>query len=96
MKASVVDFLQVDGDTSTNDTVIALASGLSGSHRISSLDCDEAMQLQACLDGVSLRQLFLWLIFGARLEILTINSMLCNMHRLLSFTQSLKLHNLYR
>ncbi|KAI6675034.1 hypothetical protein NL676_002940 [Syzygium grande] len=45
-------FVMVDGDTSTNDTVIALASGLSGSHRISSLDCDEAMQLQACLDGV--------------------------------------------
>lgn len=44
--------ITVDGDTSTNDTVLALASGLSGSNRISSLDSDEAMQLQACLDGV--------------------------------------------
>ena len=44
--------MQVDGDTSTNDTVIALASGLSGSPRISSLQSDEARQLQACLDAV--------------------------------------------
>ena len=46
--------LQVDGDTSTNDTVIALASGLSGLGCISSLDSDEAIQLQACLDAVKL------------------------------------------
>jgi len=45
---------QVDGDTSTNDTVIALASGLSGSIRIASIDSYEAMQLQECLDAVSL------------------------------------------
>ncbi|KAK4747347.1 hypothetical protein SAY87_026384 [Trapa incisa] len=44
--------ITVDGDTSTNDTVIALASGLSGSTRISSLDSDEGRQLQTCLDGV--------------------------------------------
>lgn len=44
--------LQVDGDTSTNDTVIALASGLSESTLISSLKSQEAMQLQACLDVV--------------------------------------------
>ncbi|XP_058767222.1 arginine biosynthesis bifunctional protein ArgJ, chloroplastic [Vicia villosa] len=44
--------ITVDGDTSTNDTVIALASGLSGLSRISSLDSDEAIQLQACLDAV--------------------------------------------
>ncbi|KAF4393416.1 hypothetical protein F8388_023220 [Cannabis sativa] len=44
--------ITVDGDTSTNDTVVALASGLSGSPRISSLESDEAMQLQACLDAV--------------------------------------------
>ncbi|XP_031374737.1 arginine biosynthesis bifunctional protein ArgJ, chloroplastic [Punica granatum] len=43
--------ITVDGDTSTNDTVIALASGLSGSV-ISSLDSDEGRQLQSCLDGV--------------------------------------------
>ncbi|KAK9154254.1 hypothetical protein Sjap_001734 [Stephania japonica] len=44
--------ITVDGDTSTNDTVIALASGLSGSTRISSLDSYEARELQACLDAV--------------------------------------------
>ncbi|WVY99268.1 hypothetical protein V8G54_031419 [Vigna mungo] len=44
--------ITVDGDTSTNDTVIALASGLSGLGCISSLDSDEAIQLQACLDAV--------------------------------------------
>jgi glutamate N-acetyltransferase/amino-acid N-acetyltransferase len=45
---------QVDGDTSTNDTVIALASGLSGSTRIASINSYEALQLQECLDVVSL------------------------------------------
>ncbi|CAK8565267.1 unnamed protein product [Lathyrus sativus] len=44
--------LQVDGDTSTNDTVIALASGMSGLSHISSLESYEAIQLQACLDAV--------------------------------------------
>ncbi|XP_024037197.1 arginine biosynthesis bifunctional protein ArgJ, chloroplastic isoform X2 [Citrus clementina] len=44
--------ITVDGDTSTNDTVIALASGLSRSSRLSSVDCNEAKQLQACLDAV--------------------------------------------
>lgn len=44
--------LQVDGDTSTNDTVIALASGLSGAARISNLNGPEASQLQLCLDAV--------------------------------------------
>ena len=49
----MVDLVQqVDGDTSTNDTVIALASGLSGSTRIASIDSYEALQLQACLDAV--------------------------------------------
>ncbi|CAI9269454.1 unnamed protein product [Lactuca saligna] len=42
----------VDGDTSTNDTIIALASGLSGSKRISSLHSSEGNQLQMCLDAV--------------------------------------------
>lgn len=45
--------LKVDGDTSTNDCVIALASGISGSTKISSLDSYGARQLQACLDAVS-------------------------------------------
>ncbi|KAK6943692.1 Arginine biosynthesis protein ArgJ [Dillenia turbinata] len=44
--------ITVDGDTSTNDTVFALASGLSGSSVISSLNSYEAKQLQACLDAV--------------------------------------------
>ncbi|XP_021906276.1 arginine biosynthesis bifunctional protein ArgJ, chloroplastic [Carica papaya] len=44
--------ITVDGDTSTNDTVIALASGLSGSPLIKSMNCYEATQLQACLDVV--------------------------------------------
>ena len=46
--------MQVDGDTSTNDTVIALSSGLSGSRSniISSLKSREAGQLQECLDVV--------------------------------------------
>ncbi|CAA6669363.1 unnamed protein product [Spirodela intermedia] len=44
--------ITVDGDTSTNDTVIALASGLSGSTKISSLEGSDAAQLQACLDAV--------------------------------------------
>lgn len=50
----ILFLLQVDGDTSTNDTVIALASGLSGLSCISSLNSDEATQLQAGLDAVSL------------------------------------------
>lgn len=44
--------ITVDGDTSTNDAVIALASGLSGSNKISSLNSSEAKQLQSCLDAV--------------------------------------------
>ncbi|KAE8099446.1 hypothetical protein FH972_017428 [Carpinus fangiana] len=44
--------ITVYGDTSTNDTVIALASGLSGSTRIASINSYEAMQLQECLDVV--------------------------------------------
>lgn len=49
---------QVDGDTSTNDTVIALASGLSGAPRISSLDTHEAKELQSSLDAVTFSFLF--------------------------------------
>lgn len=45
---------QVDGDTSTNDCVIALASGLSGANKISSLNNSDAEHLQACLDAVSI------------------------------------------
>ncbi|XP_072997927.1 arginine biosynthesis bifunctional protein ArgJ, chloroplastic isoform X2 [Typha latifolia] len=44
--------ITVDGDTSTNDCVIALASGLSGAAHISTLDSNEFLQLQACLDAV--------------------------------------------
>ncbi|GER54356.1 arginine biosynthesis bifunctional protein ArgJ [Striga asiatica] len=44
--------ITVDGDSSTNDCVIALASGLSGTNEISSLNNSEAKHLQACLDAV--------------------------------------------
>ncbi|XP_078435993.1 arginine biosynthesis protein ArgJ family [Wolffia australiana] len=44
--------ITVDGDTSTNDTVIALASGLSGANLISSLESSDGLQLQAGLDAV--------------------------------------------
>lgn len=44
--------ITVDGDTSTNDCVIALASGVSGLAEISAFDSNEALQLQACLDAV--------------------------------------------
>ncbi|KAK4478580.1 hypothetical protein RD792_014066 [Penstemon davidsonii] len=44
--------ITVDGDTSTNDCVIALASGLSGANQISSLNSSDAEHLQACLDAV--------------------------------------------
>ncbi|KAH9624337.1 hypothetical protein KSS87_006702 [Heliosperma pusillum] len=44
--------ITVDGDTSTNDTVIALASGLSDAARIYDLSSPEASQLQSCLDAV--------------------------------------------
>jgi glutamate N-acetyltransferase/amino-acid N-acetyltransferase len=44
--------ITVDGDTSTNDCVIAMASGLSGLSGILSLDSTEAKQFQACLDAV--------------------------------------------
>ncbi|RLN39758.1 hypothetical protein C2845_PM01G11060 [Panicum miliaceum] len=44
--------ITVDGDTSTNDCVIAMASGLSGLSGILSLDSTEAQQFQACLDAV--------------------------------------------
>ncbi|KAJ4704975.1 Arginine biosynthesis bifunctional protein ArgJ, chloroplastic [Melia azedarach] len=47
-----VSSLRVDGATSTNDTVIALASGLSGSSKISFINCKEAIKLQGCLDVV--------------------------------------------
>ncbi|PKA55767.1 Arginine biosynthesis bifunctional protein ArgJ, chloroplastic [Apostasia shenzhenica] len=49
---SVAVEAEVDGDTSTNDSVIALASGLAGLDKISSLNSTEAVQLQACLDSV--------------------------------------------
>lgn len=65
--------LQVDGDTSTNDTVIALASGLSGLGCISSLDCDEAIQLQACLDAVKLTLYNIITIFSSHFNSFLLN-----------------------
>ncbi|KAL6574750.1 hypothetical protein OROMI_012035 [Orobanche minor] len=45
--------ITVDGDTSTNDCVIGLASGLSGSNEITSVNNSDAKHLQACLDAVT-------------------------------------------
>ncbi|KAL6907470.1 hypothetical protein ACP4OV_002509 [Aristida adscensionis] len=44
--------ITVDGDTSTNDCVIAMASGLSGLSSILTHDSPEAQHFQACLDAV--------------------------------------------
>lgn len=44
---------QVDGDSSTNDTLLALASGAAGGSKISDINSEEAQQLQAALDAVS-------------------------------------------
>lgn len=44
--------ITVDGDTSTNDTLLAFTSGASGSSLISSTDCPEGLQLQSALDAV--------------------------------------------
>lgn len=44
--------ITVDGDTSTNDTLLALASGAAGGKLIAKIDSTEAQQLQAALDAV--------------------------------------------
>ncbi|XP_062216016.1 arginine biosynthesis bifunctional protein ArgJ, chloroplastic [Phragmites australis] len=44
--------ITVDGDTSTNDCVVAMASGLSGLSGILTHNSTEAQQLQACIDAV--------------------------------------------
>eukprot|EP00252_Welwitschia_mirabilis_P002763 TRINITY_DN12742_c0_g1_i1.p1 TRINITY_DN12742_c0_g1~~TRINITY_DN12742_c0_g1_i1.p1 ORF type:complete len:498 (-),score=120.31 TRINITY_DN12742_c0_g1_i1:19-1512(-) len=44
--------ITVDGDSSTNDTVIALASGLAGGRKITSIDSLEAHQLQQAVDVI--------------------------------------------
>jgi hypothetical protein len=59
----------VDGDTSTNDCVIAMASGLSGLSGILSLDSTEAKQFQACLDAVSALLLFPCLLVSSYIQI---------------------------
>jgi len=59
--------LQVDGDTSTNDTVIALASGLSGAARISNLSSPEAAQLQSCLDAVCSMAIIFYMLCNKRI-----------------------------
>jgi glutamate N-acetyltransferase/amino-acid N-acetyltransferase len=42
----------VDGDTSTNDTVIGLASGAAGNARISDAGSAEARQLEAAVTAL--------------------------------------------
>jgi hypothetical protein len=44
--------VQVDGDTSTNDTLLALTSGASGCQLISDIESREAQELQRALDAV--------------------------------------------
>lgn len=44
--------ITVDGDSSTNDTLLALASGAAGGPKISDINSEEARQLQAALDAV--------------------------------------------
>jgi len=44
--------ITVDGDSSTNDTLLALASGAAGGTKIDSLNSEECHQLQAALDAV--------------------------------------------
>ncbi|KAL3693290.1 hypothetical protein R1sor_006941 [Riccia sorocarpa] len=44
--------ITVDGDTSTNDTLLGLASGKAGAPLIDSLESTEAQQLQNALDAV--------------------------------------------
>eukprot|EP00246_Nothoceros_aenigmaticus_P008660 TRINITY_DN2353_c0_g1_i4.p1 TRINITY_DN2353_c0_g1~~TRINITY_DN2353_c0_g1_i4.p1 ORF type:complete len:202 (-),score=41.52 TRINITY_DN2353_c0_g1_i4:75-680(-) len=44
--------ITVDGDSSTNDTILAFANGACGSNVISSSDSVEALQLQEALDTV--------------------------------------------
>jgi glutamate N-acetyltransferase/amino-acid N-acetyltransferase len=43
----------VDGDSSTNDTLLALASGAAGGPVISNPESQEAQQLQVAVDAVS-------------------------------------------
>lgn len=45
-------YVQVDGDSSTNDTLLAFANGAAGGKLISDLDSKEAKELQAALDTV--------------------------------------------
>ena len=44
--------ISVDGDTSTNDTVLGLASGLSGGATISDSNSEEAKQLEAATTAI--------------------------------------------
>lgn len=48
----VLFMTQVDGDSSTNDTVIALASGLSSAPAVTSLEEENGKKLQEALDAV--------------------------------------------
>lgn len=50
--STIVPPVQVDGDTSTNDCVVALASGQSSAPLIDSLDSPAGQQLQAAMDAV--------------------------------------------
>ncbi len=46
--------ITVDGDTSTNDTVLLLAGGAAGNDKISDNDSEDALAFQQCLDELCL------------------------------------------
>ncbi|MBC8317179.1 MAG: bifunctional glutamate N-acetyltransferase/amino-acid acetyltransferase ArgJ [Desulfobulbaceae bacterium] len=46
--------ITVDGDTSTNDTVLLLANGVAGNSQLTSLDSADAVLFQQCLDSLLL------------------------------------------
>jgi glutamate N-acetyltransferase/amino-acid N-acetyltransferase len=46
--------ITIDGDTSTNDTVLLLANGIAGNTQVDSLDSADAELLQECLDDLLL------------------------------------------
>lgn len=46
--------ITVDGDTSTNDTVLLLANGVAGNSQLTSLDSSDAVLFQQCLDSLLL------------------------------------------
>ena len=53
--------ISVDGDTSTNDTVIGLASGAAGNAKIADLESPEAKQLEDAVTALLQASTLSWL-----------------------------------